>query len=136
MKRSRVVPSRGRLVAAVFVMVALVTAVGWQQPRGLAGATPARAPPALAPPGPGQPPTLHEGLGDVRLPSSCTAQAQTEPDRAVTLLRSFWRGPALQAFGRVAELDAGRGGWQGRRPSCGRIDHPGQAADALGEEAT
>jgi hypothetical protein len=95
MKRSRVVPRIGWLVPAVFLVA---TAVGWQQPRGLDAATPAQSQPATE---------QAEVLGEVRFPSSCDEAAQAELDRAVALLHSFWRGPALQAFGRTAELDAG-----------------------------
>jgi tetratricopeptide (TPR) repeat protein len=46
-----------------------------------------------------------EVLGTVHFASSCNAEAQLELDRGVALLHSFWREPALQSFGRVAELD-------------------------------
>src|SRR5262245_235569 len=100
MKRSLIVPGMGWVVLAV---VLLVTSVGWQQPRRLDASTTSQSQPALAQPETGQP----EVLGDVHFPSSCNEEAQTELNRAVALLHSFWRGPALQSFGRVAELDEG-----------------------------
>src|SRR5262249_19099017 len=50
-----------------------------------------------------------EALGDVNFASSCNEEAQTELNRGVALLHSFWREPALQSFGRVAELDGSCG---------------------------
>jgi hypothetical protein len=76
------------------IVPALVLALslsGWYQPSRLAQAQPVG----------GQP----EVLGDVHFASSCNDAAQTELDRAVALLHSFWREPALQSFNRVAELD-------------------------------
>src|SRR5262249_41705640 len=76
----------------VLALIAALALFGWHQP-------------ALARSETGQP----EVLGDVHFASSCNAEAQAELDRAVALLHSFWRGPTLQSFSRVAELDDGCG---------------------------
>jgi tetratricopeptide (TPR) repeat protein len=93
---------------------------------------------ALAPPEGGQPENLPEVLGDVRFPSSCSAAAQTELDRAVALLHSFWREPALQSFGRVAELDdrCGIAYWGiGMAALINPFNDPQRGALALGRAA-
>jgi tetratricopeptide (TPR) repeat protein len=102
--------------------------------RGLNASTTSQSQLALAQPGTGQP----EVLGDVRFPSSCNEEAQTELNRAVALLHSFWRGPALQSFGRVAELDEGCGiaYWGiGMAALINPFDTPLPGAIALGREA-
>jgi tetratricopeptide (TPR) repeat protein len=48
-------------------------------------------------------------LGEVHFPTSCSFAAQQELDRAVALLHSFWRQPALDAFADVATTDANCG---------------------------
>jgi hypothetical protein len=88
MSRSSNALTMGRIVPA---LVLALTSFGWYQPQGVAKAQPVTAQP--------------EVLGDVHFASSCNDAAQTELDRAVALLHSFWRDPALQSFSRVAELD-------------------------------
>jgi tetratricopeptide (TPR) repeat protein len=62
-----------------------------------------------------------EKLGRVHFAVSCAAPAQTEFDRAVALLHSFWWGPATDTFERVL----------GHDPACG-MAHWGIAMAALG----
>jgi hypothetical protein len=62
-----------------------------------------------------------EKLGKVHFPTSCTPAAQTEFDRAVALLHSFWFGEAIKAFQAVAQKD----------PACG-MAHWGAAVTWLG----
>jgi hypothetical protein len=50
-----------------------------------------------------------ERLGAVHFPTSCSARAQPQFDRAVSLLHSFEFGPAMDAFDQTLTLD----------PSCG-----------------
>src|SRR5262245_21998525 len=79
-----------------------------------------------------------QGLGEVNFASSCNEEAQRELNRAVALLHSFWRGPALESFGRVAELDASCGiAYWGVAMAAliNPFDDPPAAAIALGREA-
>jgi len=62
-----------------------------------------------------------EKLGPVHFPTSCSASAQPQFDRAVALLHSFWFGEAIKGFQAVALADA----------SCG-IAHWGAALAWLG----
>ena len=62
-----------------------------------------------------------ERLGKVHFPTSCSAAAQAQFDRAVALLHSFWFGEAIKGFQAVAQAD----------PSCG-IAHWGAAVAWLG----
>jgi hypothetical protein len=62
-----------------------------------------------------------EKLGKVSFPTSCSAAAQPQFDRAVALLHSFWFGHAIKGFNDVAQAD----------PSCG-IAHWGAAVAWLG----
>ena len=62
-----------------------------------------------------------EKLGKVNFPTSCSAAAQPQFDRAVALLHSFWFGHAIKGFNDVAQGD----------PSCG-IAHWGAAVAWLG----
>ena len=45
-------------------------------------------------------------IGKAQLPTSCSAAAQTEIDRGVALIHSFWYAEAEQAFRRAAAADA------------------------------
>ncbi|MGH8064394.1 MAG: hypothetical protein ACRERE_03995 [Candidatus Entotheonellia bacterium] len=47
-----------------------------------------------------------EKLGQVRFPVSCSTEAQTQFDRAVALLHSFWYVEAVRGFTAVTETDA------------------------------
>jgi hypothetical protein len=62
-----------------------------------------------------------EKLGKVHFPVSCSPAAQTQFDRAVALLHSFWFPEAMKAFPAVAQTD----------PGCG-IAHWGTAMTSLG----
>jgi hypothetical protein len=62
-----------------------------------------------------------EKLGQVQFPTSCSATAQPQFDRAVALLHSFWFGEAIKAFQGAAQAD----------PACG-IAHWGAAVAWLG----
>jgi hypothetical protein len=62
-----------------------------------------------------------EKLGKVHFPTSCSATAQPQFDRAVALLHSFWFGEAIKGFQAAAQDD----------PSCG-IAHWGAAVAWLG----
>lgn len=46
-------------------------------------------------------------LGSVRLPTSCAAAAQTQLERGVAMLHSFWFDAARAAFERAAQQDTG-----------------------------
>ncbi len=46
-------------------------------------------------------------LGQVHFPVSCSAEAQKEFDRAVTLLHNFWFSESDKAFATVADVDPG-----------------------------
>jgi hypothetical protein len=46
-----------------------------------------------------------EKLGQVHFPVSCSREAQTQFDRAVALLHSFWYAEAVKGFTAVAETD-------------------------------
>jgi tetratricopeptide (TPR) repeat protein len=53
-------------------------------------------------------------IGKAHIETSCSAAAQTEIDRGVTLIHSFWYAEAEKAFQRAAEADAGCGmAWWG-----------------------
>ncbi len=70
--------------------------------------------------------------------SSCNEEAQSELNRAVAFLHSFWRGPALQSFGPVAEPDAscGLAYWGVAMAALiNPFDDPQPAAIALGRDA-
>jgi hypothetical protein len=91
------------MAGLVSTVVLMVASTGWYRPASAQPET-----------------TLPDVLGDVHFASSCNGEAQAELNRGVALYHSFWRGPALQSFDRVAELD----------PSCG-IAYWGVAMAAL-----
>jgi tetratricopeptide (TPR) repeat protein len=62
-----------------------------------------------------------ERLGTVNFPTSCSPAAQTQFDRALALLHSFWFAEAIRGFQAAAQAD----------PSCG-IAHWGAAVAWLG----
>jgi tetratricopeptide (TPR) repeat protein len=64
---------------------------------------------------------IPQKLGIVHFPVSCTPEAQTEFNRAVALLHSFWFAPAIKSFTTVTELD----------PTCA-MGHWGVAMSVLG----
>ncbi len=66
-----------------------------------------------------------ETLGDVNFPVTCKPAAQTEFNRAMALLHSFWYSPAQASFATVLELD----------PECG-MAHWGRAFASMGNPFT
>src|ERR671925_1475297 len=46
-----------------------------------------------------------EKLGQVQFPVACSGEAQTQFDRAVALLHSFWYAEAVKGFTAVTEAD-------------------------------
>ena len=48
---------------------------------------------------------VSEKLGKVHFSVSCSAEAQTQFDRAVALLHSFWLDEAAKAFAAIAQAD-------------------------------
>ena len=66
-----------------------------------------------------------EKLGKVQFPVSCSAEAQTQFDRAVALLHSFWLDEAAKAFAAIAQAD----------PSCA-MAHWGTAMTLFGNPFT
>ena len=66
-----------------------------------------------------------EKLGKVQFPVSCSAAAQTQFDRAVALLHSFWLDEAAKAFAAIAQAD----------PSCA-MAHWGTAMTLFGNPFT
>jgi len=50
-------------------------------------------------------PAVKERFGTVHFPVSCTAAAQKQFDRAVTMLHSFFYPETIKAFSKVAEID-------------------------------
>jgi tetratricopeptide (TPR) repeat protein len=53
-----------------------------------------------------------EQLGEVRFAVSCNAPAQSEFNRGMAMVHSFWFNPAISSFKKVLELD----------PACGMAD--------------
>jgi hypothetical protein len=53
--------------------------------------------------------SARERLGTVHFPVSCAAAVQSDFDRAVALLHSFWFDAAIRAFSAVARADSGCG---------------------------
>lgn len=47
-----------------------------------------------------------EEMGEASFSISCAPEAQSEFNRGVALLHSFWFAPAIESFNRVAELDS------------------------------
>ena len=66
-----------------------------------------------------------EKLGKVQFPVSCSAEAQTQFDRAIALLHSFWLDEAAKAFAAIAQAD----------PSCA-MAHWGTAMTLFGNPFT
>jgi len=66
-----------------------------------------------------------ETLGEVDFPVTCIPAAQTEFNRAMALLHSFWYSPAQASFATVLELD----------PECG-MAHWGLAFASMGNPFT